>query len=428
MESWIFSADQLVNSPSVRDGISAQDEANLRKKLAEFIHHAGRSLKLPLLTIATATVFMHRFFALESFKKYKEGKDKELFASTCLFLAAKCEESPRRFESVIPEVYRLIYPGRPPVQKDSSDFWTFKDAITKFERTLLITLGFDLQVHHPYKFLLKAAEKLVSDQSSDAAASTADDNNAGGKPSNKNATNDKNLRQVAWNFVNDSMRNGLTLCLRHHPKTIAGACMITACRVLKHRTPENSDHEFWKFVHVPLDTLQAVADEVISMYQKGPKKKKDKSGGSQQSQQGNGNSSSKPAGKEQNGGSDSNAAASGGNADTGGANGASNTGPASDGPAPKQSAMPVIDASKSIVDGGHMAVDDGPAAEVPRMSELRASGNDPTDGLSIGSGGSNPSSSSPTMQLHPAASSSGYKPIRPSQASSTHAQHRHTPY
>lgn len=51
-----------------------------------------------------------------------------------------------------------------------------KELILLGERVVLATLGFDFNVHHPYKPLVEAIKKL------------------GGQNS---------LAQVAWNFVND---------------------------------------------------------------------------------------------------------------------------------------------------------------------------------------------------------------------------------
>lgn len=70
-------------------------------------------------------------------------------------------------------------------------FWTFlchfwyvqdvyeqqKERILLAERVLLVTLGFDFNVHHPYKPLVDAIKRFKVAQNA--------------------------LAQVAWNFVND---------------------------------------------------------------------------------------------------------------------------------------------------------------------------------------------------------------------------------
>lgn len=61
-----------------------------------------------------------------------------------------------------------------------------KELILIGERVVLATLGFDLNVHHPYKPLVEAMKKFKAAQ--DALAQVA-----------WNFA----LAQVAWNFVND---------------------------------------------------------------------------------------------------------------------------------------------------------------------------------------------------------------------------------
>lgn len=57
----------------------------------------------PLLTIATASIFLHRFYMLQSLAKYKARE----VALACLFLAGKVEESLRKVETVVNYCLRL---------------------------------------------------------------------------------------------------------------------------------------------------------------------------------------------------------------------------------------------------------------------------------------------------------------------------------
>lgn len=92
------------------------------------------------------------------------------------------------------------------------------------ERILLKTIKFDLQVDHPYRFLIEYAKCLKS---------------SGAPP--------KEVVQKAWNFINDSLET--TLCLQWEPEIIAVAMMYLACKISKYdvtdwkgRTPE---HQKW---------------------------------------------------------------------------------------------------------------------------------------------------------------------------------------
>ncbi len=59
---WIFNEDELLRTPSALDGMAPEQERENRAKGVNFITQAGIMLKLPQLTLAAASVFLHRFF------------------------------------------------------------------------------------------------------------------------------------------------------------------------------------------------------------------------------------------------------------------------------------------------------------------------------------------------------------------------------
>jgi hypothetical protein len=67
---WIFTEEELLRTPSVMDGISPESEREQRGKGCNFILQMGIQLKLPQLTLATASVFLHRFYMQNSLKKH----------------------------------------------------------------------------------------------------------------------------------------------------------------------------------------------------------------------------------------------------------------------------------------------------------------------------------------------------------------------
>lgn len=67
---WIFTEEELLRTPSVLDGISPELEREQRGKGCNFILQMGIQLKLPQLTLATASVFLHRFYMQNSLKKH----------------------------------------------------------------------------------------------------------------------------------------------------------------------------------------------------------------------------------------------------------------------------------------------------------------------------------------------------------------------
>ena len=71
---WIFSDQELARSPSVEDGMSPEQERELRSKGLSFIMQVGIMLKLPQLTLSTAGVFFNRFLMRHSLVNKKDSK------------------------------------------------------------------------------------------------------------------------------------------------------------------------------------------------------------------------------------------------------------------------------------------------------------------------------------------------------------------
>jgi protein BUR2 len=65
---WIFSDEELLQTPSILDGMSPEEERTLRRKGVNFILQVGMMLKLPQTTLSTAAVFFNRFLMRNSLK------------------------------------------------------------------------------------------------------------------------------------------------------------------------------------------------------------------------------------------------------------------------------------------------------------------------------------------------------------------------
>lgn len=120
-----------------------------------------------------------------------------------------------------------------------------KELILLGERVVLATLGFDLNVHHPYKPLVEAIKKFKVAQNA--------------------------LAQVAWNFVNDGydvvfLSNAIpchsclslfdlgmrqcrlrtSLCLQFKPHHIAAGAIFLAAKFLKVKLPSDGEKVWWQ--------------------------------------------------------------------------------------------------------------------------------------------------------------------------------------
>uniref|UniRef100_A0A7S2B1V0 Cyclin-like domain-containing protein n=2 Tax=Octactis speculum TaxID=3111310 RepID=A0A7S2B1V0_9STRA len=241
MKSWILGPDFLRQSPSRADNISEEDEKRCRRRTAIYMEKAGEHLKFPRLTIATAQVFFHRFYALQSFKKFRRFD----IAVTCLFLAGKVEEYPRKLESVIQMCHQIWNKlDKPTLNPDSQDYEFLRLTILRTERQILHTIAFDLCVKHPYKDLIDTVKKL----------------HQAGLIEEKQK---REFAQSALNFLNDSMRT--SICLQFEPKKIASATIYLATVYMNMNKPEENP-DWMKKLEINHQELASICEQIMEVY------------------------------------------------------------------------------------------------------------------------------------------------------------------
>ncbi|KAJ6712756.1 hypothetical protein OIU79_008871 [Salix purpurea] len=236
---WYFSRKEIEeNSPSRRDNIDLKKEMYLRKSYCTFLQDLGMRLKVPQVTIATAIIFCHRFFIRQSHAK----NDRRTIATVCMFLAGKVEETPRPLKDVILVSYEIMHKKDPAAAqriKQKEVYEQQKELILLGERAVLATLGFDLNVHHPYKPLVEAIKKFKVAQNA--------------------------LAQVAWNFVNDGLRT--SLCLQFKPHHIAAGAIFLAAKFLKVKLPSDGEKVWWQEFDVTPRQLEEVSNQMLELYE-----------------------------------------------------------------------------------------------------------------------------------------------------------------
>ncbi|XVE88502.1 hypothetical protein DITRI_Ditri19aG0074300 [Diplodiscus trichospermus] len=159
-----------------------------------------------------------------------------------MFLAGKVEETPRPLKDVILVSYEIIHKKDPAATqriKQKEVYEQQKELILLGERVVLATLGFDLNVHHPYKPLVEAIKKFKVAQNA--------------------------LAQVAWNFVNDGLRT--SLCLQFKPHHIAAGAIFLAAKFLKVKLPSDGEKVWWQEFDVTPRQLEEVSNQMLELYE-----------------------------------------------------------------------------------------------------------------------------------------------------------------
>lgn len=239
---WHFCAEQVEQCPSCReDGISPPHESSLRKSYCIFMQKLGRQLKLPQVTIATAIIFCHRFFLRQSLAR----NDRYIIATVCMFLAGKVEETPERLHNVIVASYELRNAEDPDAisrikQKEVYD--EQKELLLMGERLVLVTLGFNLNVAHPYKPLIAAIKHLSLPQTLSRSQ----------------------LAQISWNFVNDGLQT--LLCLQFKPRHVAAGALFLAAKFLRIKLCDWEELLSKEF-DISLQQLEDVSNQILQSYE-----------------------------------------------------------------------------------------------------------------------------------------------------------------
>mmetsp|Transcript_30740 Transcript_30740/g.67123 ORF Transcript_30740/g.67123 Transcript_30740/m.67123 type:complete len:464 (-) Transcript_30740:395-1786(-) len=246
-DAWPFMSAEVLRktSPStLKHNIDEKRQTAYRTSYCEYLKKAGMELKFPQLTIATAVVFCHRFFTRQSFGS-KEN-DVKVIATACLFLAGKVEETPKPLNEVITKTYVLRHEKeRKEIAleriKRKEVYEAEKEKILVAERRVLHALEFIFNVEHPYKHVLLIVKKQ--------------------------AESNKEIAQVAWNFINDSLRTKLSL--QYDACKIAVTAVHLASKFLKANLGQTEGSSAWYTSNYSVQQaeLEDISNQILDLYQ-----------------------------------------------------------------------------------------------------------------------------------------------------------------
>ncbi|KAF2863996.1 cyclin-like protein [Piedraia hortae CBS 480.64] len=240
---WVFTEEELANSPSIQDGMTRAEELEARSKGIDFMVQAGIMLKIPQLTLDTAAIFFHRFLMRASVKR-KRGSmpllDQFQIAATALFLASKVEESSRRTRDMILTFCCVAQKNAELVLNEKDEEYRFwQQCILDNEIEMLIALCFEFSVESPHKSLCDLLKFYQLDKN-------------------------KQVRDFAWAFISDS--NKTPICLLADSLAIALAAVSFACHKCNVDLPEDW-HELWGVSESKLAMVIALMDELYKTEQ-----------------------------------------------------------------------------------------------------------------------------------------------------------------
>jgi hypothetical protein len=149
---WVFSDEQLRNTPSQRLGLSQENEDSMRRSGVALIADLVRLLEVPSSsnvatspTYVTASVYFHRFFMVNDF----QGIDFKMLACAAVFLALKVVEAPRQGKVVMDAYFKVTRGSDVVIDPTSREFTRQREVMVTAELGLLHALAFDFTVELP---------------------------------------------------------------------------------------------------------------------------------------------------------------------------------------------------------------------------------------------------------------------------------------
>ncbi|EGF77543.1 hypothetical protein BATDEDRAFT_27323 [Batrachochytrium dendrobatidis JAM81] len=122
----------------------------------KFMVDCSDLLLLPQPTLATAIIYHHKHSHYYSIHPTLSQMDSELLSATCLHLACKTTETPRKLRDIINVGYYISTKqstGTPTALVLGETYWQLKDTMQKSEIILLRILSFNTMIHLPYQYI-----------------------------------------------------------------------------------------------------------------------------------------------------------------------------------------------------------------------------------------------------------------------------------
>ncbi|KAL0028909.1 hypothetical protein WJX77_004951 [Trebouxia sp. C0004] len=256
----LYTHDDLANSPSRQDGVSAELEQRYKGLMVTLIWRVGEMLNSPMVTVSAAAILLQRFFGRRSLVH----NDKLVVATACLFLAGKVEDTPRSLHRISEHMYEAFCKDFSRVSaatakarwEDMAYQENFKAAVLAAERSLLFTLGFNFRIDTPHKCLLHELQGVAKSLKAPIEQACASAAAADLQPSH--------VQQAAYDVCNESLR--CDVVMTHTPLEIAIASMYFSLKYhnISHLMPGGM--QWYSQWSVTEDRIKGVVHAQLQMY------------------------------------------------------------------------------------------------------------------------------------------------------------------
>ncbi|KAI9594153.1 cyclin-like protein [Syncephalis fuscata] len=224
--------------------ISWPERIKLTLHYTNVIQNIGKRMLLRQRVLATAMTYFQRYYANNAYR----NTDAYPIACTCLYLAAKVEETPHHLRTFVNEMREYLKHSQlTTTEVDGKTIPTrfpYSSAdIAELEIYILEEMDFYMVLYQPYELLTRLCDELHLPPSS---------------------------MQTAWFVINDSFR--IDVCLRYPPHVITLAALYLTGGSGNHLAdtlPSSlSDRlkQWFAGISTPLDKVAEVAQQLLNLY------------------------------------------------------------------------------------------------------------------------------------------------------------------
>ena len=231
--------EELIETPSGRDGVSAVEEEAARAHAANIVQELGVLLHLPQVTVMRAGVLLQRFWCVASLR----SQSLDSAAGAAVMLVSKLDDRSQTPDVIINamECLRTDSMHATPLPAHSQDFLRQKRRLVRAEQRILRDLGYHVDVEDPYKYLVFYVHEVLQDEPS--------------------------VLQAAWGYLSDSMLT--SACVFCAPHELALASLFLALRKLGRDYPTSvagTTTPWWALFSVSTERITAVVERIARAY------------------------------------------------------------------------------------------------------------------------------------------------------------------
>mmetsp|Transcript_8573 Transcript_8573/g.25771 ORF Transcript_8573/g.25771 Transcript_8573/m.25771 type:complete len:264 (-) Transcript_8573:823-1614(-) len=243
--TWLFSREEVEDTPSRRHGISKEKERKILASCVWYLGELGDELQVPQLARSVAIKLFQRFFMVESMYSHPPVA----VATACLFIACKVQECVKRLRDVVTKSIKVktrSVPDNPEgndVIEDSDVYRQEKKLVLAKERDVLRVLNFEFNIDQPYKYIFTLVKQYSDDP-----------------------IEQRELTQTSWNFLNDSLRTYLHVQFTEKEIATAALHLAATYNHLSLKSGDNPDTPWYAHFNVDPLRIVEISHRILDLY------------------------------------------------------------------------------------------------------------------------------------------------------------------